>query len=101
MEGHSTKIIEENSTNETLDVNNTEEENDTNKTIVSNNNNNKERYDFNVTNVEEIDRIDAVVDFRVLLQLLGIGIALTLLSSLASMIAISRFSPLTILKERS
>ena len=61
----------------------------------------EERYNFNVANVEEIDRIDAVVDFKVLGQLLGIGVILTLLSSLASMIAISRFSPLTILKERS
>ncbi len=75
------------------------ETNETNATIVSKTNDKK--YDFNVTNVEEIERIDAVVDFKVLAELLGIGIALTLLSSLVSMIAISRFSPLTILKERS
>ena len=51
--------------------------------------------------VETIDSIEAVVDFTVILQLLGIGILLTLISSLASMISIQRFSPLTILKERS
>ena len=36
-----------------------------------------------------------------LLIFLGIGILLTLCSSLASMISIQKFSPLTILKERS
>ena len=60
-----------------------------------------EKYNFGLANVSEVDNINAVVDFKVLAKLLGIGIALTLLSSLASMIAISRFSPLTILKERS
>lgn len=51
--------------------------------------------------VEEISTIDAVVDVNVVIELLGIGILLTLISSLASMISIQRFSPLTILKERS
>ena len=51
--------------------------------------------------VETIDSMEAVVDFTVVMQLLGIGILLTLMSSLASMISIQRFSPLTILKERS
>lgn len=51
--------------------------------------------------VEEIDTIDAVVDVNVVIELLGIGVILTLISSLASMISIQRFSPLTILKERS
>ena len=51
--------------------------------------------------VQEIDTIDAVVDMAVVLELLGIGVLLTLISSLASMISIQRFSPLTILKERS
>ena len=51
--------------------------------------------------VQAIDSIEAVVDFMVVLQLLGIGLLLTLMSSLASMISIQRFSPLTILKERS
>ncbi len=47
------------------------------------------------------DKIDAVVNFKVLIELLGIGLFLVLISSLASMISIERFSPLTILKERS
>lgn len=51
--------------------------------------------------VQAIDSMEAVVDFQVVMQLLGIGILLTLMSSLASMISIQRFSPLTILKERS
>lgn len=51
--------------------------------------------------IESINEIDAVVDFTVVAQLLAIGVCLTLVSSLASMISIQRFSPLTILKERS
>lgn len=51
--------------------------------------------------VQEINTIDAVVDINVVMELLGIGVILTLISSLASMISIQRFSPLTILKERS
>ena len=61
----------------------------------------EEKYDFGIANISEIKSMDAVVDFKILLKLLGIGVSLTLLSSLATMIAISRFSPLTILKERS
>ena len=51
--------------------------------------------------VEAYDSIDAVVDIKVLLELLGIGLSLVLISSIASMVSIERFSPLTILKERS
>lgn len=51
--------------------------------------------------VEPISSINAVVDFTVIAQLLSIGVLLTFVSSLASMISIQRFSPLTILKERS
>lgn len=51
--------------------------------------------------VEPINSIDAVVDFKVIIELLGIGVLLSFVSSLASMISIQRFSPLTILKERS
>ena len=58
-------------------------------------------FDFGVAKVNEVDSIDAVVDFKVLAKLLGIGVLLTLFSSLASMISIARFSPLQILKERS
>jgi len=55
---------------------------------------------FGVAHVDQIDDINAVVDIKVLGELLGIGLLLTIIGSLASMIAISRFSPLTILKER-
>ncbi len=51
--------------------------------------------------VQAYDSIDAVVDMKVLLELLGIGLSLVLVSSIASMVSIQRFSPLTILKERS
>ena len=58
--------------------------------------------EFNRTRkVETINTINAVVDIVVVGQLLGIGVLLVLISSLASMISIQRFSPLTILKERS
>lgn len=57
---------------------------------------------FNGVNVvQAYDSIDAVVDIKVILELLSIGITLTLISSSASMISIQKFSPLTILKERS
>lgn len=83
--------------------NNSQEENNTDseKTSDSKKSKNSSKYNFGVANINEVDSIDAVVDYRVLLELFAIGISLTLLSSLATMIAISRFSPLTILKERS
>ena len=51
--------------------------------------------------VEAYESIDAVVNITVLMELLGIGLTLILISSLSAMISIQRFSPLTILKERS
>lgn len=54
-----------------------------------------------VANVEAFNSIDATVDMKVLLELLVIGLSLTLISSLSSILSIERFSPLTILKERS
>ena len=54
-----------------------------------------------ITEISEVDNIEAVVNFNVLIELLGIGLLLTLFSSLASTINIAKFSPLTILKERS
>lgn len=56
---------------------------------------------FGIARVEQVNDINAVVNLKVLAELLGIGLLLTLIGSLASMITISRFSPLTILKERS
>ncbi|MBE6147506.1 MAG: ABC transporter permease [Firmicutes bacterium] len=61
--------------------------------------------DFNkmsgVPSIQAYDSIDAVVNVTVILELLVIGLSLVFVSSLASMISIQRFSPLTILKERS
>ena len=54
-----------------------------------------------VPTVQAYDSINAVVDVTVILELLAIGLSLVLVSSLAAMISIQRFSPLTILKERS
>ena len=53
-----------------------------------------------VVNIEQVSNINAVVDFKVLIELLAIGILLTIFSSISSGVAISRFSPLDILKER-
>ena len=61
--------------------------------------------DFNkvsgVPTIQAYNSIDAVVNIKVILELLVIGLSLVLISSLSSMISIQRFSPLTILKERS
>ena len=54
-----------------------------------------------VAAVQAFDSIDAVVDFKVLLELLGIGLLITLVSSISAITSIQKFSPLTILKERS
>lgn len=51
--------------------------------------------------IDEIDEINAIVDFEVLVELLGIGLLLTIVSSISACIVISRFQPLQILKERS
>ena len=51
--------------------------------------------------IQAYDSIDAVVSVSVLFELLGIGLTLILISSLSAMISIQRFTPLTILKERS
>ena len=54
-----------------------------------------------VAQVQAFDSIDATVNGKVLAQLFAIGIGLTLISSSACMVSIQRFSPLTILKERT
>jgi len=54
-----------------------------------------------VVKISEVTSIDAVVDFKVLMELMAIGLGLTLFSSLSAMISIAKFSPLAILKERS
>ena len=61
--------------------------------------------DFNkmsgTPSIQAYDSIDAVVNITVILELLVIGLSLVFVSSISSMISIQRFSPLTILKERS
>ena len=59
------------------------------------------RGSFGMVNIQAYDSIDAVVNIIVIVELFGIGLLLVLMSSLAAMISIQRFSPLTILKERS
>ena len=54
-----------------------------------------------VAQVQAFESIDATVNEKVLVQLFAIGIGLTLISSSACMVSIQRFSPLTILKERT
>lgn len=54
-----------------------------------------------VQTIEAYDSIDAAVNLKVLGELLLIGIVLTVISSISSMVSIQRFSPLQILKERS
>ncbi len=54
-----------------------------------------------VVQIQAFDSIDAVVDFKVLIELLGLGLIITLISGSSAMISIQKFSPLTILKERS
>ena len=76
-------------------------ESTTNDKVETSSSKERKQPSFGIARVEQVDDINAVVDLKVLAELLGIGLLLTLIGSLASMIAISRFSPLTILKERS
>lgn len=64
-------------------------------------NNNFEKGFKGVATVQAFDSIDAVVDFKVLFELIAIGLCITLISSLSAVTSIQKFSPLTILKERS
>jgi putative ABC transport system permease protein len=52
-------------------------------------------------NVSYVDQINAVMNFNVLLQLIGLGILLTLLSSAAGVIFALRYEPLKILANRA
>jgi putative ABC transport system permease protein len=57
--------------------------------------------DFRSQAVNYISNINAAINFKVLLQLLGIGILLTIISSLAAVVFVLRFEPLKILSERT
>lgn len=59
------------------------------------------RNTFGNENVSYVDQLNAVIDVKTILQLVGIGIMLTLVSSSVSMILISRCSPLKILNNRT
>lgn len=65
------------------------------------NNNNMPSINNGIAKINQITNIEAVVNFKVLLELLGVGLGLTLISILSAMISIANFRPLTILKERS
>lgn len=51
--------------------------------------------------VEYIDKINAVIDVKTVLELVLIGILLTIMSSSIAMISISRYTPLKILSNRT
>lgn len=51
--------------------------------------------------VSYIDSITSATDLTVVLQLVGVGILLTIVSSLAAIITITRYEPLKILSSRS
>ncbi|MDD2376505.1 MAG: ABC transporter permease [Clostridia bacterium] len=53
------------------------------------------------SDVDYVDKINAVVDVKILLQLGLIGLILTIISSSISMIFISRYTPLKILSNRT
>ncbi len=55
----------------------------------------------NNSKVEYVDKINAVIDLTTILELVGIGLALTLISNCVSMISISRYTPLKILSNRT
>ena len=51
--------------------------------------------------VTYLDQINATTDFTILLQLIGIGVGLTVVSSLAAVIFVLRYEPLKILSNRA
>ncbi len=56
---------------------------------------------FGQNSVDYIDSIATSFDFNVLLQLMGVGIMLSLFASIMGMIAVLRYEPLKILSERA
>lgn len=54
-----------------------------------------------VNKIEAFKSIDAIVNIKVLIELLGIGLIITLISCISAIVTIERFSPLNILKERT
>jgi len=58
-------------------------------------------YSGNRADVNYLDQINATVGFSILGQLIGIGIILTLISSLAAVVFVMRYEPLQILANRT
>ncbi len=56
---------------------------------------------FRNETISYISNIDAAIDLNVVIQLLGIGILLTIVSSCAAVVFVLRYEPLKILSERS
>ncbi len=59
------------------------------------------RNNFAIESTNYVDKLNAVIDIKTILELIGIGVVLTLVSSSISMIFISRYSPLKILNSRT
>lgn len=53
------------------------------------------------SNVEYVDKINAIIDIRTVLEIIIVGIILTLFGSVVSMVAIARYKPLKILSNRT
>ncbi len=53
------------------------------------------------SSVNYVDKINAIIDLNTVLELISIGVILTLISSCISMISISRYTPLKILSNRT
>jgi putative ABC transport system permease protein len=56
---------------------------------------------FRNETISYISNIDAAIDLNVVIELLGIGILLTIISSCAAVVFVLRYEPLKILSERS
>ena len=55
---------------------------------------------FNM-NVEYIKSINAAINFKIILQMIGIGVILTIISSLVAIVFVMRYEPLKILANRA
>ena len=57
--------------------------------------------DFRGQAAEYIDSVTSATDLVVVIQLVGVGILLTIVSSLAAVVTITRYEPLKILSSRT
>ena len=56
---------------------------------------------FSNKDIKYVDKINTIIDIKLVGELFLIGIGLTLISSIISMIFISRYTPLKILSNRT